>query len=171
MQSKENWNLNESSAPKKVGGQVYFAFPGMGKTTYARQHANVVDLDFGTYRSARLVEPKEQSVLYPEFSRLMKYYYKYGFIVLTNDYKLIPFVKQFAEGRMVMELPVNGEVLARRVMERDQAEGGNITFARALSQNVLTWVKDWERYAQKYHIPVIKTEFFKEVNMPYESKE
>lgn len=169
MQSKtENWNLNDS-APVLPGGQIYIAFPGLGKTTYARQHCNVVDLDFGTYRSARMVSPNEQKSLYPEFSRYVKYWFKDGWIVLTNDQGLIPYLKQFAEGRIVVELPENVNDLVLRVARREKVSGKNQIFANALAKNAFQWVEGWQSYARKYNIPVIHTKFFKEVPMPYES--
>lgn len=142
---------------KKEQNLIYVAFPGMGKTTYALRHGGVIDLDFGNFRSAmgRRRDISDSAALKVPFSRLIRYYYQDGFNVFTNEYTLIPLIKQFAEGNIVMVLPSNIETHVRRVNARaKQNNRHEISFAKEMESNISTWVEDWSSFARVYKIPV-----------------
>lgn len=139
---------------------IVFAFPGMGKTTYALQHPQVVDLDFGNFRSALKVKKEDEAQLILPFSRLMKYYFRDGFTILCNEPSLIPLVKQFAEGRIYMVLPRSKVDLVERVKQRaQQSNYHDKGFADLMEKNIESWVSDWEQMAYKYNIPIDYDEF------------
>lgn len=143
--------------------KIYFAFPGMGKTTFALNHCGFIDLDFGNLRSAFKVEKSKEHELFNGFSRLIKIYYRDSYNVMTNEPSLIPLVKQFAEKAMVMELPLDNTELVSRVKFREEKRHVNADFPKQLAENVDTWVNDWERIAKRYSVPIIRVKYFKEV--------
>lgn len=148
---------------RNTQNHIFVAFPGMGKTTYALSHSGVVDLDFGNFRSALKVPREQQHTLYSAYQRLAKYYFKDGYDVLTNDQGLIPFLKQFAEGRIIMVLPLNEAEHVERVKQREKANPINAGFPKMLSENISTWVDDWAEVANRYNIPINHVRYFEEV--------
>lgn len=152
MQTKKQWNV--STRPIR-GSQIYVAFPGMGKTTYALQHPGVVDLDFGSFRSAMGVAPKAQSTLFSPFVKFINTYTRGGFTVLTNEPGLIPFLKQ--DGYQVtVALPSDEEDLVKRVLARHS----NPAFDKQLEQHVSEWTSDWARVADRYGAKIVRQRYF-----------
>lgn len=149
--------------PKRT---MYLAFPGMGKTTYAKTHPGVLDLDFGNFRSALKVSPRENGKLYPAFISLAKRYADQGWVILTNEPGLIPLAKQ-SGFKIVVEVPSDVEELVRRVALRD---GKGNAFVKALRSNAPSWVSGWISTARKYKLPLVKGKYFEEVKMPYERR-
>lgn len=152
---------------RNTQNHIFVAFPGMGKTTYALSHSGIVDLDFGYLRSALQVPKDNQHTIYAAYQRLASYYFREGYDILTNDQGLIPFLKQFAEGDIVMVLPLNNDEHAVRVMQREAGRNGNKAFAKALKENIDTWADDWAHVANKYHIPIHHVRYFEEVADEY----
>lgn len=152
MQTKKQWNV--STRPVR-GSIVYIAFPGMGKTTYALHHPGVVDLDFGSFRSALGVAPARQSTIYNAFVKFANTYTKGGYTVLTNDPGLIPLFKQDGY-TIVVSLPSDVEELVKRVVARHS----NPAFDKALEQNAVRWVEDWVKLANRYGAKISRQRFF-----------
>lgn len=152
MQSKKQWNI--TTKPIR-GSTVYIAFPGMGKTTYALHHAGVVDMDFGSFRSAMGVAPARQATLYDPFIKLCNTFTKGGFTVLTNEPGLIPFFKQCGYV-IVVNLPSDVEDIIKRVLER----GSNPAFDREYSKMAPKWVEDWKKIAEKYGAKILFSKYF-----------
>lgn len=156
MQTKETKEKN----------RVFFAFPGMGKTTYALSKAGAVDLDFGNFRSAfgRGRKSGNTADLLIPFSKLIKYYWQDGYNVLTNEPSLIPLVKQFAEGYITMVLPKDDELHVERVKQR--ALGNNrhdLQFAREMERHYDEWINGWMEKASNYKLPIKFVHYFEEV--------
>lgn len=156
-------NEEEHISNKRNDNRIFVAFPGMGKTTYALSHPGVIDLDFGNYRSSLKVDKKQEGTLLTPFARLMKYYYKDGYDVLTNDPKLINLAKQFAEGRVVVVLPKDFQEHVERVKQREEKRHVNAEFPKLLAENVDKWVHDWESIAARFKVPVRRVKYFEEV--------
>lgn len=149
---QQNWNI--STRPIR-GSQIYVAFPGMGKTTYARQHAGVVDLDFGSFRSALGVAPKMQATLFGPFVKFANTYTKGGFTVLTNEPGLIPYLKQDGY-KVIVSLPKDISDLVDRVLKRHL----NPTFDKMLAENAESWMNDWARTAKRYGAEITYSRYF-----------
>nr|UBR89008.1 hypothetical protein [Picobirnavirus sp.] len=149
----KGWNI--SSRPPASKAEVFVAFPGMGKTTYALQHAGVVDLDFGSFRSAFGVHPKQQGSLFPAFVKFINTFSKSGFTVLTNEPGLIPLLKSSGY-QVVVSLPANKQALVQRVLKR----ASNPAFDKQLSIHVDEWVSDWARTAKKYGAEIRYQQYF-----------
>lgn len=115
---------------------VMLAFPGMGKTPLAKRNPIYFDLDFGFFRTALNV-PKEQEVkLLQPFAKLAKLYSDQGYIVLTNEPKLMQVMKITK-----IYLPKDVHYSARKMhVSNDQIQ---------------EWVDDWATMAKKYNVPVI----------------
>lgn len=155
MQTKEsNGNWNVTTTPVR-GSNIYVAFPGMGKTTYALHHAGVVDLDFGSFRSAMGVAPKRQSTLYSSFVKLANTYTRGGFNVLTNDPGLIPMFKQDGYN-VIVSLPEDVGELVNRVILR----GSNPAFDRSLAAHADEWVEGWAKTAKRYGAKIVYQKYF-----------
>lgn len=152
MQTKKQWNI--STRPVR-GSHVYVAFPGMGKTTYARHTAGVVDLDFGSFRSAMGVAVKSQATLFPSFVKFANTFTKGGFTVLTNDPGLIPFFKQDGY-QVVVSLPSDEDDLVKRVLARHS----NPAFDSALKEHASEWVQDWVKTANRYGVKIMRQRYF-----------
>lgn len=65
------------------------AFPGMGKTPLAQKCGKFIDLDFGHFRSAFGVSKEKEASLISPFIKLMEEYEKEGYVVLSNDPKVL----------------------------------------------------------------------------------
>lgn len=72
---------------------VILAFPGMGKTPLAKRRSRYLDLDFGFFRSALNVRKEDEATLLKPFAKLAKMYADQGFIVLSNEPKLMQVMK------------------------------------------------------------------------------
>jgi hypothetical protein len=149
---------------------AYIAFPGMGKTTYAKSHTGVIDLDYGMFRDSWFKtfyqhHPK-MGAINRMFTHLCVKYAKQGWIILTNDPALAPLLKQ-SGFNVIIEVPSDVEELVERVALRD---GEKDAFVQALRRNGPEWVSSWIQTATKYQLPLVKGKYFKEVNMPYEEE-
>lgn len=145
MQTKRKQNSNI----------VLFAFPGMGKTTYALHTPGAIDLDFGNYRSANKVKKEDEARLLLPFSRLVKYYFRDGFNVLVNEPSLIPLVKQFTGNRVAVALPVDADELVERVIQRSKGDNYHSKdFAKQMKDNIDEWLQGWTQTALKYGISI-----------------
>lgn len=154
MQTKENSNWN--FVPKDAFGvnKVVIAFPGMGKTTYALHTPGVVDLDFGSFRSALGVSPQQQGSIYPQFVKYLQFYRKL-WLILTNDPGLIPGLKS-AGFQVVVNVPSDLNDLLRRVQQRD---GKDRPFAMQLAKNLPRWVDDWKKLAARYQVQLVESDY------------
>jgi len=154
MQTKKKQNRNI----------VLFAFPGMGKTTYALHKPGAIDLDFGNFRSANKVTKEKDSVLQMPFSRLIKYYFRDGYNVLTNEPALIPLVKQFTGNRIAVALPVDPDELVERVIQRSKGDNYHSQdFAKQMKDNIDEWLQGWTKVALKYEVPIHWVTYVEEV--------
>lgn len=152
MQSKKQWNI--STRPVR-GSRIYVAFPGMGKTTYALHHPGVVDLDFGSFRSAMGVAPARQATLYNAFVKFANTYTRGGYTVLTNDPGLIPLFKQDGY-QVIVSLPSDEEDLVKRVRARDS----NPAFSKQLEQHATEWIEGWVKAANRYGAKIVRQRYF-----------
>lgn len=152
MQSKKQWNI--STKPVR-GSDVYIAFPGMGKTTYALHHPGVVDLDFGSFRSALGVAPARQATIYNAFVKFANTYTRGGFTVLTNDPGLIPLFKQDGYN-VIVSVPSDIEDLVKRVVARHS----NPAFDKQLKIHADEWVEDWVQTANRYGAKLHRERYF-----------
>lgn len=114
---------------------IYLAFPGMGKTPLAKANGKFIDFDFGHFRQAMNKSKDNEQTLMPAFVRLMRLYERDGFIVLSND----PKIMEFTRVNKVF-LPTNLSYSARKM---NVSEG-----------TVQEWVHDWEQQAQRCEVPV-----------------
>lgn len=112
------------------------AFPGVGKTPLSKQRGTFIDLDFGHFREAFGVEKDNESWLVKPFVKLMEKYESDGFVVLSNEPKLM--------GKTKIDriyLPNELKYSARKL---------------GVSENqVQEWVNDWKRRADQFVIPVV----------------
>lgn len=154
MQSQKAGDWNVSTKPIR-GSNIYVAFPGLGKTTYALHHPGVVDLDFGSFRSALGVAPARQSTIYSAFVKFANTYTKGGFIVLTNEPALIPLFKQDGY-KIVVCLPENVDAIVKRVIDRHS----NPAFDRIFSENAAKWSDDWAKIAKRYGAQIVYQKSF-----------
>jgi hypothetical protein len=115
---------------------VLLAFPGLGKTPLAKRESRYIDLDFGFFRSALGVKKEDEAKLLRPFADLAKFYADQGYIVLTNEPKLMDVMKITK-----VYLPKDVKYSARKLkVDEKTAE---------------QWVADWEQLAVKHHVPVV----------------
>lgn len=69
------------------------AFPGSGKTYFAKRANFVIDLDFGHFRTAMGKTKAQESTLLDRFAKMIDAYVDEGWCVLTNEPALIPLLK------------------------------------------------------------------------------
>lgn len=112
------------------------AFPGMGKTPLAFKSAKYLDLDFGHFRQSLNVQKADEHKLLKPFARLMDLYEHDGFIVLSNDPKLMS-VTDIDR----VYLPAN-VVFAARKLNTDPGTAAQ-------------WVADWAEEAKRHQVPVV----------------
>lgn len=141
------------------------AFPGMGKTTLAKRKPGLIDLDYGSFRTALLKEPTDdQKSVIRSFMILANRYGAEGFTVLSNEPKLMPYLKNNGRSVMVV-LPKSDVDLAKRIAERYHADDGgwhgHFLFNLATHQD--DWVRGWEDSAKKYGFKVYKVNYLSEV--------
>lgn len=130
-------------------------FPWYGENNLRPISAGIVDLDFGSFRSALGVVPKSQSTIYSPFVKFINTFVKGGFSVVTNEPGIIPLLKQSGY-KVVVSLPDSIEDLVRRVLKRNS----NPAFDAQLKLNAEKWVSDWERLGKKYGAEVIFQKYF-----------
>lgn len=111
------------------------AFPGMGKTPLSKKSGKYLDLDFGHFRESLNVSKDNELKLMKPFAKLAEMYEHDGFIVLSNDPKLLEFTQVDH-----MYLPGNVSYSARKL---------NVT-----PEQASRWVEDWLAAARKHHVPV-----------------
>lgn len=114
---------------------IILAFPGMGKTPLSKTIGKYLDLDFGHFREAFGKSKQDESQLLKPFARLARLYEDNGFIVLSNDPKLM----QVLDVDRVY-LPRNVKFAARKL--------------NTSPEQVSKWIKDWEAAANKANVPV-----------------
>lgn len=114
---------------------VILAFPGMGKTPLTKRESRYIDLDFGFFRSALNVQKKDEAKLLKPFAKLAKMYADQGFIVLSNEPKLMGVLKVHH-----VYLPKDMKYSAKKM-------GVDIN-------TISEWVEGWDTMAKKYHVPV-----------------
>lgn len=114
---------------------LILAFPGMGKTPLSKKSGKYLDLDFGHYRESLKVSKDNELTLMKPFARLVELYEHDGFIVLSNDPKLMDFTKVDH-----VYLPSNYAYSARKMhVPVDQ---------------IGLWVDDWDTAAKNHNVPV-----------------
>lgn len=147
-----DWNVDTQSTP---GKRVYVAFPGMGKTTYALHHAGVVDLDFGSFRSALGVPSNSQQTVFGPFIKLLNTYSRGGFTVLTNEPSLTPYLKSSGY-QVIIVVPDDVEEVKQRVLKR----GSNPAFDKLFATHAQDWIHDWESIGKRYGVKVVHQKYF-----------
>jgi hypothetical protein len=113
------------------------AFPGMGKTPLAKRESRYLDLDFGFFRSALDVQKKDEAKLLKPFAKLAKMYADQGYIVLTNEPKLMEVMKITK-----VYLPTDAKHVAKKL--------------KVPISTAEEWIQDWNDIAQKHHVPVVR---------------
>jgi hypothetical protein len=116
---------------------IYLAFPGMGKTPLSLKNGKYLDLDFGYFRTALNVRKEDEKKILSNFAKLAKLYENDGYIVLTNEPKLIGYLKVSK-----VFLPKNPIYSARKL--------------KVNMETVNEWISGWETLAKENHIPVIR---------------
>lgn len=111
------------------------AFPGMGKTPLSKKSGKYLDLDFGHFRESLNVSKDNELKLMKPFARLAEMYEHDGFIVLSNDPKLLDFTHVDH-----MYLPSNLSYSARKLKVEPKV--------------VSDWVASWEAAARLHSVPV-----------------
>lgn len=114
---------------------LILAFPGMGKTPLSKKSGKYLDLDFGHYRESLKVSKDDELRLMRPFARLVNMYESDGFIVLSNDPKLMEFTHVDH-----VYLPRNFERSARKL--------------GVSRETIDEWVHDWASMADKHSVPV-----------------
>lgn len=111
------------------------AFPGMGKTPLSLKVGKYIDLDFGHFRDSLGVTKENEHKLLKSFANLMTRYEHDGFIVLSNEPKLVDYTSINH-----IYLPSNARFAAKKLKTSvDQAS---------------KWIADWEVLAKKANVPV-----------------
>lgn len=112
------------------------AFPGMGKTALALSNPKYLDLDFGHFRESLGVAKLDEQRLIPAFARLMEMYERDGYIVLSNDPKLL---QRTHIDRVYVPTTIK---FARRKLHVSK-------------DTIKLWIDDWVDSALKANVPVI----------------
>lgn len=116
---------------------IYLAFPGMGKTPLSLKNGKYLDLDFGYFRTALNVSKEDERKILSNFAKLAKLYENDGYIVLTNEPKLIEYLRISK-----VFLPKHPIYSARKL--------------KVTMDTVNEWISGWEDQAKKHNIPVIR---------------
>lgn len=116
---------------------IYLAFPGMGKTPLSLKNGKYLDLDFGYFRTALNVSKEDEKKILPNFAKLVKLYENDGYIVLTNEPKLMEYLRISK-----VFLPKHPIYSARKL--------------KVTVETVNEWIEGWESRAKKFNIPVIR---------------
>lgn len=111
---------------------LILAFPSMGKTPLALKSGRYLDLDFGNFREALNYQKTDEHKLVKPFMNLVRLYESQGFIVLSNDPKLMRFATH-------VYLPASAGRAANKL---------NVS-----KQTAWEWIQDWEREARKFNVP------------------
>lgn len=115
---------------------VMLAFPGIGKTPLAKRESRYLDLDFGFFRSALDVQKKDEAKLLKPFAKLAKMYADQGYVVLSNEPKLMEVMK-IAK----VYLPKDARYAAKKLnVSRDTAN---------------EWIQGWADAAKQHSVPVV----------------
>lgn len=115
---------------------VILAFPGMGKTPLTKRESGYIDLDFGFFRSALGVRKEDEATLLKPFAKLAKMYADQGFIVLSNEPKLMDVMRVTK-----VYLPKDVRYSARKL--------------KVPVETAQEWVKGWDDMARKHSVPVV----------------
>jgi len=115
---------------------VMLAFPGMGKTPLAKRESRYLDLDFGFFRSALDVRKEDEATLLKPFAKLAKMYAEQGYIVLTNEPKLMEVMKITK-----VYLPKDARYSAKKL--------------KVPVSTAEEWIQNWATSAKKFNVPVV----------------
>lgn len=115
---------------------VILAFPGMGKTPLAKLDSKYLDLDFGFFRTALGVPKEREATLLKPFSKLARLYVDQGYIVLTNEPKLMEVMKISK-----VYLPKDAKYSAKKL--------------KVPISTAEEWIQGWASDARKHSIPVV----------------
>lgn len=112
---------------------IILAFPGMGKTPLAKKYGSYIDLDFGHFRDAFSVAKQDEAKLLKPFAKLVKKYESDGFIVLSNDPKLMDVLDVDK-----VYLPAHPKYAAKKLgVDEPTAD---------------QWINDWRTAANQHHV-------------------
>lgn len=112
------------------------AFPGMGETPLSLKSGKYLDLDFGHFRESLNVQKDDEQKLIAPFAKLMEMYESDGFVVLSNDPKLMG-----ATHIDRVYLPESTKWVAKKLGVSDSTAA--------------EWIDDWHVRANKFSIPVV----------------
>lgn len=115
---------------------IILAFPGMGKTPLARKFGSYVDLDFGHFREAFSMTKQDEAKLLKPFAKLAEKYENDGFVVLSNDPKLMDVLDVDT-----VYLPATPKFAAEKL---------NVDY-----QTAKNWIDDWRNQAIAHKVPVV----------------
>lgn len=120
---------------------ILLAFPGMGKTPLAKSNGRYLDLDFGFFRTALKVHKDNEQALLSAFARMAKSYENSGYIVLSNEPKLMSVSKI---DRVYLPKGKGLKYAARKLGTSEST--------------TQEWVTGWAKQACKYNVPVTYVE-------------
>lgn len=151
--------------------QFVLAFPGMGKTTLALREPGLIDLDYGSFRTALNKAPSDdQTQVMRSFMRLANRYGSEGFIVLSNEPQLLPYLKQ-SGWDILMVLPTDYTDIHARISARYGDDGQwHGHFLEAMRENQAKWVNDWIKLADRYHVNYVQVKYLSEVLNQWRNK-
>lgn len=140
------------------------AFPGMGKTTLALRVPGLIDLDYGSFRTALDVDPRQdQTATLQKYMKLANKYGAEGFTILSNEPQLMPYLKQ-SGWEVEVVLPAKDVDLADRISRRYGNDGGwHGRFLGALKKNQSEWVDNRIKEATKYDFKIHRVHYLSEV--------
>jgi hypothetical protein len=120
---------------------IVLAFPGIGKTPYAKKHLNFVDLDFGFLRTSFGVAKEAEFRLIPAYARLIREYTKEGWNVLINEPKVLSLLDGCCD---VCVLPRSEAFSAHKL-------GVDLTTCQH-------YIQRWAHTAARFDVPVVYTD-------------
>lgn len=121
---------------------LLIAFPTSGKTTLARNVTGVMDLDFGHFRAAFECTKRGELCIIPIFTRLIRRYLAEGWVVVTNEPAILPFLNQDELDITEGFLPFDERIAAQRLYTS--------------VSRIKIWEQDWRGRFEYYGIPVTK---------------
>jgi hypothetical protein len=120
--------------------KVIFAFPGLGKTSLAKQRSGFVDLDVGKLREGGKPWEEEltnETVRLIVQEKILEETGK-GNVVLCNDFSCYGFADRQGFKPLVV-VPMDLKKVVTRVLKR-----GQTAFASAMSLQGKSWISDWK---------------------------
>lgn len=112
------------------------AFPGMGKTPLSLKSGKYLDLDFGHFRESLNVQKDDEQSLLKPFAKLMEMYENDGFVVLSNDPKLMS-VTHIDR----VYVPQHPRYAAKKL--------------HVSKETIAEWIDDWIDTAIRHSVPVV----------------